>query len=159
MVMIPKAEQYKWRLIAILVTPYRVWARKNGETVSSWMKGLQRDWIANGPGKAAEQAANDIALNNESLTTDDNEVAVTMLADLEKGFEKVTHSLIEANAAIYNFPPKIWKCAVAMYKAARRIRCGRALSTAVFSKIGVLAGCPIAMGLLLLSVLDPMDQF
>ena len=72
MVMIPKAEQYKWRLIAILVTPYRVWARKNGETVSSWMKGLQRDWIANGPGKAAAQAAYDIALSNESLIADDN---------------------------------------------------------------------------------------
>ena len=30
MIMIPKAEQFKWRLIALLVTPYRVWAREAG---------------------------------------------------------------------------------------------------------------------------------
>ena len=37
MVMIPKAEAFKWRLIAMLVTPYRIWARAAGEDVSAWM--------------------------------------------------------------------------------------------------------------------------
>ena len=36
MVMIPKAEEDKWRLIAILATPYRIWARRAGEMVSIW---------------------------------------------------------------------------------------------------------------------------
>ena len=66
MVMIPKAQVGKWRLIAMLVTPYRVWARAAGEDVSRWMSSLDRDWIANGPGKAAEAAAYDIALDIEA---------------------------------------------------------------------------------------------
>ena len=39
-----------------------------------------------------------------------------------------------------------------MYKAARRIRYGSAYSRPVYTKVGVLAGCPVAMGLLLLAV-------
>ena len=52
MVMIPKAEAFKWRLIAMLVTPYRIWARVASEDVSSWMKQLNRSWVANGPKKS-----------------------------------------------------------------------------------------------------------
>ena len=46
-----------------------------------------------------------------------------------------------------------------MYKAERRIRYGNAFSKAVYTKVGVLAGCPVAMGLLLLAVIDPVDRF
>jgi len=49
--------------------------------------------------------------------------------------------------------------ALSMYTGARRIRCGKAFSKAAYTKVGVLAGCPIAMGLLLLANLDPVDQF
>jgi len=46
-----------------------------------------------------------------------------------------------------------------MYTAPRRIRYGNAFSKSAYTEIGVLAGCPVAMGLLLLSVLEPMDKF
>ena len=87
MVMIPKSEIGKWRLIAMLVTPYRVWARAAGEDVSRWMASLDREWIANGPGKAAESAAYEIALDTEAAQLNGDMVNVTVMADLEKGFE------------------------------------------------------------------------
>ena len=49
MVMIPKSEAFKWRLLAILVTPYRIWARAAGEDVSVWMSSLNGDWIVTAP--------------------------------------------------------------------------------------------------------------
>jgi len=159
MVMIPKAEAYKWRLIAMLCTYYRIWARRTGEDVSRWMATLDRDWIANGPGKSSEHAIYDIALDAEAHDNDPNGVEVTMMDDLEKGFEKVVHSNLLSKAEIYNFPCSKLPLALSMYTGRRRIRCGKAFSKPVCTTVGVLAGCPIAMGLLLLSIIDPVDRF
>ena len=84
-------------------------------------------------------------------------VAVTMLADLEKRFNRVTDATLKENADV--FPDGILILALSMYIAPRKISCGKACSRAVFSKTGVLAGCPIAIGLLLLSLLRPVDRF
>ena len=159
MVMIPKAEAYKWRLIAMLCTMYRVWARRAGEDVSVWMKGLNRSWIANGPGKSSEHAAYDIAIDTEGHNNNPEVVDITIMDDLEKGFEKVVHNKIREKAHVFGFPPAKMELALSMYSAGRRVRCGKAHSEPVKTKIGVLAGCPIAMGLLLLSVIDPVDIF
>ena len=143
----------------MLVTPYRIWARRAGEDVSRWMAALDRSWIANGPGKAAEAAAYDIAIDAEASQYDGDAINVTVAADLEKGFERVKHDVIRRNAVLYNFPSRILEPALSMYKAERRIRYGNAFSKAVYTKVGVLAGCPVAMGLLLLAVIDPVDRF
>ena len=159
MVMIPKAEQFKWRLIALLVTPYRIWARDAGRKISAWTTGLKRDWIANGPKKSSEDAAYDIALYSEIAAGNLGQISVVIMDDLEKGFEKVNHADLLAKASIYGFPSDIAKLAIAMYRSPRRIRCGMAYSRATRTNRGVLAGCPIAMGLLLLANLKPVDDF
>ena len=105
LVMIPKAEAYKWRLIAMLVTPYRVWARMEGEKVFVWMSSLKRTWIANGPKQSAEDAVYEIALQTEADLGEYGKTNVIVLDDLEKGFEKVTHSNLCDKAKVYDFPP------------------------------------------------------
>ena len=87
----------------MLCTPYRVWARRAGEDVSRWMQSLQKEWIANGPNRAAEQAAYDIALDCEA-EADEDAVDVTVMDDLEKGFEKVIHDNIRKKAENLPFP-------------------------------------------------------
>ena len=82
-----------------------------------------------------------------------------MINDLEKGFEKVLHAEIRNKANVYRFPEAIMNTALSMYTGSRRIRCGKAYSRAAHTKMGVLAGCPIAMGLVLLVNLDPVDRF
>ena len=159
LVMIPKAEAFKWRLIAMLVTPYRVWARMAGEDVSRWMAALNKPWIANGPKQSAEQAVYDIALNTEADNGEYGKINMVIMDDLEKGFEKVIHDDLVKKAKVYQFPENPLTMALSMYKAARRIRCGKAFSKPVITDIGVLAGCPIAMGLLLLASLDPIERF
>ena len=106
MVMIPKSEAYKWRLIAMLCTLCRVWAGRGGEDVSTWMKSLKRPWISNGLGCASQQAAYDIALSAEAAYTDTDNVHVTIMDDREKGFEKVRHQTLCERAEVYFFPPE-----------------------------------------------------
>ena len=60
----------------MLVTPYRVWARRAGEDVSRWMKALSRKWIANGPKMSSEDATYDLAPLTEAATSQGNAVNV-----------------------------------------------------------------------------------
>ena len=65
------------------------------------MANLERDWVAFGPGCAAEDAAYDICLGNEAAD-DDSTYTVALISDLEKGFEKVRHDrLVEAANKIW----------------------------------------------------------
>ena len=107
MVMISKAEQFKWRLIALLVTPYRIWARDAGRKISAWTTGLKRDWIANGPKKSSEDVAYDIALYSETAAGNLGQISVVIMDDLEKGFEKVKHEKPAEVAEEFNFPQHI----------------------------------------------------
>ena len=73
MVMIPKAKHGTYRPIALLCAPYRAWAKQAGQEVSAWMHSLDREWLAVGPGKAAENAAYDIALMTEAAASEDQD--------------------------------------------------------------------------------------
>ena len=159
MVMLPKAEAFKWRLIAMLVIPYRIWVRAAGEDVSVWMSSLDRDWIANGPKKSAEDAVYQLSIKTEGDASEYGKINVAIIDDLEKGFEKVSHDEIRKKASVYQLPEVIMNTALSMYTGARRIRCGKAYSKAAHTNMGVLAGCPIAMGLLVLANLDHLDRF
>ena len=158
MVMIPKSKHGEWRLIAMLPALYRVWAKQAGKDVSAWMHSLNRDWIAFGPGKAAEAAAYDVALEAECTTGPLEDWAATTMSDLHKGFEKVVHSHLITAAYVYNLPMYILRMALDMYTSPRRIRCGAAVCKPVWTSMGLLAGCPIAMGALCLAVLKPIDD-
>ena len=156
---IPKAEEGKWRLIAMLVAPYRIWARHCNKTIAKWIRALNRDWIAYGPGCSAEGTTYEAAIEAERYTGRYHDTVVTIVGDLEKGFEKVIHSRLRQAAKAHGFPVQILELALNMYKAARRIRCGSAYSRPVYTNMGVLAGCPIAMAALLLASIDPVEEF
>ena len=158
LVCIPKEKEGEFRLIALLNVAYRIWAKEAAREVSKWMANLERDWVAFGPGCAAEDAAYDICLGAEAAD-DDSTYTVTLISDLEKGFEKVRHEKLVEAAEKYGFPRHILRLALDMYRSARRIKCGDALSLPTFTVQGVLAGCPIAMGALCLAVIQPVDDF
>ena len=159
MVMLPKPKHGEWRLIATLGAMFRVWARSAGKVVSAWMVSLNRERLASGPGKAAEAAAYDVALKLELTDGEFDEWAATVMSDLEKGFEKVKHEHLIIAAKVVNFPMHILRMALDMYPAPRRIGCGAADCKLVWTNMGVLAGCPIAMAALRLACLDPVEEF
>ena len=71
---------------------YRVWAKQAGKVISAWMHSLERHWIAFGPGKAAEDAAYDIALESEGTTGTSDKWSATTMSDLHKGLDRKAHS-------------------------------------------------------------------
>ena len=123
------------------------------------MDSLNKSWIANGPDMSSEKAIYDIALDAEAHNNNPDDIEITMMDDLGKGFEKVVHQNLRDKADVYNFPTGSLQLALSMYTGRRRIKCGKAYSGSVSTKVGVLAGCPIAMGLLLLPIIDPVETF
>ena len=77
------------------------------------------------------------------------------MSDLHKGFEKVKHKHLVTAAYVYSFLLYILRLARDMYTSPRRIRCGAAVCKPVWTSMGVLAGCPIAMGALCLPYYHP----
>ena len=67
------------------------------------MAELDRSWIAFGPECGAEDAAYEVCLHTEAEDEDET-FTITMISDLEKGFEKVHHQNIAEAAETYGFP-------------------------------------------------------
>ena len=72
---------------------------------------------------------------------------------------KMSYMITLEKSGCLPFPLDNLVLALSMYTAGRRIRCGKAYSVPVVTKVGVLAGCPLAMGLLLISIVDPVEDF
>ena len=92
----------------------------------------------------------------ETTDRDYDDRAATIMSDLEKGFEKVRHEYLITAAKVVNFPMPILRMALDMYTAPRRIQCAAAVCKAVWTTMGVLAGCLVAMGALCFAVIKPM---
>lgn len=56
------------------------------------MHALHRKWLALGSGNDAEAASYDIALQTEGALGLQDNLAATVMSDVEKGFEKVTRT-------------------------------------------------------------------
>lgn len=115
-------------------------------------------WIGYGPGKSSENAAYLAALIAEGGSGRNDDTTVTVISDLEKGFEKVVHSRLLVAAKVHDFPMPILELALDIYRGEMHIRCGSAYSKAVRTNMGVLASCPIAMGAILLATMDQMEK-
>ena len=72
-------------------------------------------------GTAAEDAAFDIALACEGSPCDAGFAAFSVVGDLEKGFEMVTHAEAARATATHGFPMRIARLAIHMYRGARRL--------------------------------------
>ncbi len=87
--LLPKASG-GWRLIGLLNTVYRLWARLRSPISAAWFGALGRDYLAFGQGKAADDAAFEIALEAEA--SGEAGTSITTVGDLEKGFDMESHS-------------------------------------------------------------------
>lgn len=145
MVMIPKTEAFKWRLFALLVTPYRVWVRAASEDISDWMRTVDRNWVANGPKKSSEDAIYQIALDTEGDMGSYGTINVLTMDGLETGFEREWHQTLRDKASLFNFSLIKLNMALSMYTSSRRIRCGRAFSRTA-TRCGGICGLPHCYG-------------
>ena len=156
MACIPK-EDGDWRLVGLLPMPFRIWAATVVDVVSAWMKSLNRSYLQFGSGKSSEDVAYKVALAAEAKG--DELETLLAIGTLQKGFEMIRYHRLYRAAVTHRYPLDILILSIHMYTAARRAKCGDAVSRPVWASYLVVAGCPIAMSLMCLNLLKPFDDF
>eukprot|EP00973_Karenia_brevis_P091147 12406120-Karenia_brevis.AAC.1 len=71
----------------------------------------------------------------------------------------VQHEIAYAAAARHAYPMAVIRLALNMYRGQRRIAWHSTVSREMFSEAAVVAGCALAMHLLALIAIDPIDEF
>ena len=112
-----------------------------------------------GEGKASEYAAYIMALHGEASDSDQGGLIAAPIGDLLKGFEKVGHIKLVEAAAKHKYPMLLLRLALDMYRGARHIQWNQTASNKAYTGVGVVAGCGLAMHLLGLLLLDPIDKY
>ena len=104
---------------------------------------------ASGEAKAEEQSRRP----QEHLLLDEAGLAdklwiASLLSDLKKAYESVSHRKLVEEAADNGFPSTVLQLALMMYRAPRRVQFDRSLSKAATVQQGLVAGCSHAIRLL-----------
>ena len=145
-----------FRTIGLLNSLYRIWARLRMPLVRDWAAKVPRRYFAAGVGKSTEDAIGRLLLTAEAAG-EDEEVACVR-EDIDKCYENVKREKVIAAAIRHNFPLAILRLCLAMYRAARAIAWNGAYSAFVHSGQTVVPGCSIALWLVQLLMITPLDE-
>ena len=102
---------------------------------------LARPYIKFGEERGSETAQWEISLDAETANKDEDEVTITTVGDLRKGFEKVKHWLVILAAKKHQYPMILLKMTLDMYRAVKRLVWNTAVGRAIRCKESVVAGC------------------
>lgn len=145
-----------FRTIGLLSSLYRVWAKLRMPLVRAWSASVPRPYFAAGVGKSTEAAVGRLLLTAEA--TLEGEEAACIIADIDKCYENVRHVQLIAAARRHNFPLAILRLCLSMYRAARAIAWNDVFSSFVYSGQTVVPGCSIALWLVQLLMISPLDD-
>ena len=146
-----------FRTIGLLTAYYRIWARLRMPMVRAWAAKVPRAFFAAGIGKSTETAVGRLLLAAEALD-DAQQEAAAVIVDIDKCYENVGHVKLREAACRHGFPLGILRLCLAMYRSARRIGWAGVISEAIFASQSLVPGCSIALWLLQLLMLSPLDE-
>ena len=145
-----------FRTIGLLNGLYRIWAKLKMPLVRAWAATIPRPYFSAGQGKSTEQAVGRILMQAEAAR--DDEEAACIIADIDKCYENVSHEKLVCAAKVHGFPLGILRLCIGMYRAARAVTWGGVFSKWVFSPRTLVPGCSVALWLLQLVMLTPLDE-
>ncbi|MCP4239057.1 MAG: hypothetical protein GY772_00675, partial [bacterium] len=146
------------RPIGLMATIYRLWAVARQQHVRAWLRPLEA-WVAGGrPGVSSESAALEAAICADEALASDDEAAAAFL-DISKAYEGIDHALLASAAVEHGFPPRLVWLAIEAYRGPRRVVLfGTPASRYAEPRRGIIAGCPIAVALMSLYLLQPLRR-
>ena len=147
-----------FRTIGLLPEIYRIWGKLKMAMVRAWAATVPRNYFAAGEGKSTEQAVGKMLLTTEGMEAREQE-AVTVVMDIDKCYEHVGHRRLFRAAISFRFPLAIARLAIRMYRAARTLQWEGAFASWVYAGRSLVPGCSIAVYLLQLVMLEPLDEF
>ena len=132
-----------YRLIGLMPTLYRVWAKLRRDERMAWEEKNARCYDFASKGRGAISEVWDVALMDEGARVQKADTAC-WAADLSKFYERIPLKQLISAAKDLGFPSKLLRMALGIYRGARSIQYERACSSAVFASNGVIAGCSLA---------------
>ncbi|MCP4244600.1 MAG: hypothetical protein GY772_29005, partial [bacterium] len=146
------------RPIGLMATVYRLWAVARQEHVRAWLRPLEAFVAGGRPGVSSESAALEAAICADEALASGDEAAAAFL-DIAKAYEGVDHALLASAAVQHGFPARLVWLAIAAYRGPRRVLLfGTPASRHAEPRRGIIAGCPIAVALMSLYLLQPLRR-
>ena len=132
-----------YRLIGLMPTLYRVWAKMRRQECMEWEEANARAYDYASKGRGAVSEVWDVALLDEGARLQGADTAC-WAGDLSKFYERIPLAQLVAAAKDLGFPASMLRMALGIYKGARHIQYEKAFSSAVFARSGIIAGCSLA---------------
>ena len=145
------------RPIVLFTMFYRVWSRARRDMVRDWETTNPRSYWWGVAGRSTERCMWEHAALDEG-TKGLSVAAVSLLLDLVKCYDLVSHPAVLAQAIALNFPLAVLRLSLAAYGAHRRITLRGAVSREVQAMRGVAAGCGQATTLLKVLLMQLLDN-
>ena len=158
--LIPKAV-LGFRPIALLTGLVRLWEALRVVVVKRWAADNARDFNHAAPAHSADHAAFALLVFTEAADPEapaEGAHAGTVLADLEKAYERVRFDVAFRCATRFGFPRALLSMILVTYLGPRRLLIKQCASRVVHSSIGICAGSRFAPFLLYAVLLQPMDD-
>lgn len=125
--------------------------------VREWGKSVPRSYFAAGVGKSTEDAVGRLLLASEGI--EPTQEAACFIWDIDKCYEHVDHARLQKAAVLHKFPLALVRLCISMYRAQRTVAWGGIYSTFVRSNRTLVPGCSIALWLLQLLMITPIDNY
>ncbi len=119
--------------------PYRVWAAGRSLSLAKWYASwaCPRGWLG------AEDQAWHLALELEAAQAEGTTVACAAL-DWSKAYDSISLALLERALSLSPIEPALWRPALQVYSAPRRLRVRQAVGEFWAPSSGLLPGCALA---------------
>eukprot|EP00971_Amphidinium_carterae_P224390 4451559-Amphidinium_carterae.1 len=125
---------------------FRVWGRVRSDYCKRFMANVRFESVTGVAWKTCTRAAYESQYRIEASAMRGDRVLALML-DISKFFERIKHDAMLSLARETGFPVRLAWAAARLYRAPRVVRYGLFASEHIYVKVGVIAGCSIAMAL------------
>ena len=132
-----------YRLIGMMTTLYRVWAKLRRQECMEWEERNFRKYDFACKGRGAASEVWDVALVDEGARVQRADTAC-WAADLSKFYERIPLQHLVGAAKDLGFPSELLRLALRTYRGRRFIQYEKAFSSSVFARRGIIAGCSLA---------------
>ena len=155
--LIPK-KNGQWRGIGIFAATVRLYTRARVPTCQDWERANQRPFFAQGAGRTPLDPIWRAAVRAEAAKGRSGEQhAAAVAVDVAAFFESVDWALLERRALASGFSPVLLRMALCLYGLPRHVEADGVATKAVWPTRGIAPGCPWAMSLAKVYVMEPLD--
>ena len=156
--LLPKGDG-DYRPIGLKPTLTRIWMRSRRNVTKAWEANNSRWYCYAGKGMGADVAAwKQAAAAELSMTMAEYTEYGQALLDLVKAFDRVPIWLLIREAVALGYPLELLRLSVAVYRLARGIRIGKAISFLIFARRGITAGSGFATTEMRLVMIRAVDR-